>query len=160
MKHLRLLILLPLLLLLTGSVTTSHLMVIARKNAAAGGGGYDIEENFEGTGYENTWTTDAGSPAPDTSTAGLSLEGSDCLYLNGETAAVGAYTAFTATDNVYVYGMVRFEDVPTSFRRCDPWGFGSDCRRKPFLRDPYRGIFPEDPLWLYSFPATLTFFRR
>ena len=82
-------------------------------NAIVVGGGADVTENFEGAGYENAWTESVGSPNEDFSTTGLSLEGSQCLYLANAAGAIEAYTSFTASSKAYAFCMVRFEDLPT-----------------------------------------------
>jgi hypothetical protein len=82
-----------------------------------GGGGADVTENFEGTGTPAGWTVDSGSPNFDQATTGLSLEASQCLFIDGETGQEEASVSFTDTDDCYVYMMFRWEDLNTATRR-------------------------------------------
>lgn len=84
---------------------------------ASGGGGADVTENFEGTGYENSWTETFGAPAEDTATTGLSLEASQCLYLTAEAGAEETVVSFTASDSCFVYFLLRVATVPTGAGR-------------------------------------------
>src|SRR5688572_29234017 len=70
-------------------------------SAGGGGAGDLVSETFEGAGTPVGWTVGAGTPNFDQSTAGLSLQGSQCLYLQNEGGVNGAYVDFTASDNVY-----------------------------------------------------------
>jgi hypothetical protein len=85
--------------------------------AGGGGGGADVTENFEGAGYESAMIDDTGTPAEDTATTGLSLEASQCLYIDGNNGQEEAYVPFTASDNCYLYFMFRFEDMNSATRR-------------------------------------------
>jgi len=94
--------------------TASQAAAAAVAGGGGGGGGADVTENFEGTGYENSWTEATGAPDEDQDTTGLSLEASQCLYLPNAAGAVQAYTAFTSSSTAYAFCMVRFEDLPSS----------------------------------------------
>lgn len=104
-------------LFLVAALIGSGNRVVNRAGGGGGGGGPDISEDFEGTGTPAGWTVASGSPNFDQSTAGLSLAGSECLYIAGNSGALGAYVAFTPSDSCFVYFVMRFENNPTSFRR-------------------------------------------
>lgn len=74
--------------------------------ASGGGGGgytYFLTENFEATGYDTAgWSTFGGTPDPDYSTSGLSLEGSQCLHLN----AAASQISINKSD-IYGYFQIR-----------------------------------------------------
>lgn len=91
------------------------------KPATASGAAADATENFEGTGYELTWVEESGDANPDQSTSGLSLESSQCLYIDGNSNAEETYLAFTASDTAYLYMLFRFEDLNTGTRQ--QWAF-------------------------------------
>lgn len=86
-------------------LTARGLATKTKKAAAVGGGGgytYFLAENFEATGYDNAgWSNFGGSPDPDYSTAGLSLEGSQCLHLNSSAVI---YDSF---DKSVLYGYLQ-----------------------------------------------------
>ena len=82
--------------------------------AAAGGPSYLFEENFEGTGYENTWT-ESGTGTKDEDYATGPLEGSQSLRLvfashNGLTYA----TLPSSEGTLEWYFMVNFATLPAS----------------------------------------------
>ena len=110
-----------LLLLLVLPVTANSPMQFApfmrTSVAGGGGGGADLTENFEGAGYENSWTESFGTPVEDQDTTGLSLEASECLWLASSSVATETYVNFTASDNAYVYCMFRIEDLPSAADR-------------------------------------------
>jgi len=72
---------------------------------------YLINQNFEGTGYDNseTWTTSVGTPEPDYT--GVVLLGSQSLRstVNGE--AERARADFTGADTLYGYLLFRREGI-------------------------------------------------
>src|SRR5688572_17090673 len=76
-------------------------------SAGGGGGGFDVEENFEGAGTPAGFTSASGTPDYDQATTGLSLEASQCLRIDGNANQEEAYVAFTATDSVFAYFMMR-----------------------------------------------------
>lgn len=114
MKTLLCLTALLLTLACSGQGVRPGLLAASRRVASAGA---DVTENFEATGYDVTWTEAVGNPAEDTATTGLSLEGSQCVYLTTESAAAEAYTSFTASDNVYVFFQFRFNNLNTGGAR-------------------------------------------
>lgn len=70
----------------------------------SGGVEYLINQNFEGTGYDNgeTWTTDYGTPNPDYTTT--VLRGSQSLYLS----EAGIYSpSFTSSGTIYGHFLFR-----------------------------------------------------
>lgn len=85
--------------------------------AAGGGGGADVTENFEAPGYQTAFVNVSGSPLSSNSTAGLSLEANFCLYIDGNNNQEEAYVEFPASDTVYLFMMIRFEDLPSGSRR-------------------------------------------
>lgn len=88
--------------------------------AGGGGGGgatYLLQENFEATGspgYDTSTWTEAGSPDENTSTSGLSLQASECLYFN-PAAATWSTTSptYTAQSTAYAYFLIRFSALPS-----------------------------------------------
>lgn len=62
---------------------------------------YLVKQGFEGTGYDNseTWTTGAGSPNADGTTA---FVGAQSLHIDTTAAAENAYTSFTSRSNAWV----------------------------------------------------------
>lgn len=68
---------------------------------------YLINQNFEGTGYDNseTWTTSTGSPNADYTTT--ALLGSQSLLANTATTAARARADFTNNDNLWGYFLFR-----------------------------------------------------
>lgn len=85
--------------------------------AAAGGGGADASENFEPSTYQLSWVEESGNANPDQATTGLSLEGSECLFVNAESETDETYLAFTASDTAYAYFLMRVENEWTAERR-------------------------------------------
>lgn len=70
---------------------------------------YLLSENFEGTGYENSWTeTGTGTQDEDYSTSGLSLEGSQCLRLAATAQTLITSSTFTAQSTAWAYFLFRF----------------------------------------------------
>lgn len=81
------------------------------------GSSYILRENFETptTGYENSWDVGPATVTPNFSTAGLSLEGSQCLRLVAATARPGITNTFTAAlDTVEAYWLYRMDSIPTA----------------------------------------------
>jgi hypothetical protein len=81
---------------------------------AAGGIAYLLEENFEGTGYENTWT-ETGTPDEDYSTTGLSMQGSQCVRFNATETYI-THTLPSAYSPIEVYFQLRFAAWPSPAR--------------------------------------------
>lgn len=66
-----------------------------------GGSSFLLEEGFEGTGYENTWTAaGTGTVDPDESTTVIS--GSQSLHINLVSQTGSTYSDFTAQSSVFV----------------------------------------------------------
>lgn len=88
------------------------------KNIATAGGGatYLINQNFEGTGYDNseTWT-ESGTGTLDEDYTGVVLQGSQSFRYN-PTAQIGRTISptFAAQTDVWYYFMVQFVSLPTS----------------------------------------------
>lgn len=83
---------------------------------------YVLNQNFEGTGYDNseTWYTD-GDVNADFSTSGLSMEGSQCLELYANTVAsdsiISAFNPSTPLSTAYAYFLFRVTVLPTTITR-------------------------------------------
>jgi hypothetical protein len=80
------------------------------------GTSYDFEENFENTGYENSWTeAGTGTIDEDYSTSGLGLEGSQCLRLAASAQAPRATSAnWTALPDMWFYLLLRPLTLPSA----------------------------------------------
>lgn len=100
-----------------GAVSEANIKAVGGVDNTAAGGGNLVTENFEGTGAPSGWATSAGTIQYDHATTALSLEASECLYITAEAGAEQAYVAFTDSDAVYAYFMMRVEDVPTGSGR-------------------------------------------
>ena len=79
---------------------------------------YLINQNFEGTGYDNseTWTeAGSGTIDEDYSSSGLGMQGSQCLRL-ALTAQTGRATSpsFTGQTDVWAYALLRIVSLPSS----------------------------------------------
>lgn len=73
----------------------------------ASAGGFIHENGFEAQSDDDDWTADAGSPDLDYSTAGLSLEGSECAELSPSEAIT---IDVTTTGEIYTVWMFRLDD--------------------------------------------------
>jgi hypothetical protein len=101
------------------SLQASHPAMMARqvKVPAGGGGGptYLLQENFEGTGYELSWTEAAGTPDEDYATAPAPLAGSHSLRLDGTSVTQRADSpAFATTTDLWVYMLFNPTTLPGS----------------------------------------------
>lgn len=84
---------------------------------AAAGITYLIEENFEGSGVPSNWYDGGG--LPDTSTSGLSMEGSECVSnVSGAKVLIAAYPTPFSEAEIWIRFRVRFtEDTAGYFCR-------------------------------------------
>lgn len=80
------------------------------------GTSYLFEENFEGTGYENTWTeAGTGTIDEDYSTSGLGLEGSQCFRLAASAQTPRSTSEnWTAQADMWFYMMFRPVSLPSA----------------------------------------------
>lgn len=80
--------------------------------AAAGGGAtYLFQESFEGTGYENSWTEDLGTPNED-DTSPVAY-GSQSLNINAINQRITLNTTWTAPSTAYCFGAIYFTSDAT-----------------------------------------------
>lgn len=105
--------------------------------SSGGGGGisYLVNQNFEGTGYDNseTWTESSPGPNPDYTTSPAPLHGSQSLRFFDTTHNVSTYTTFTANGDIYGHLMVRWTALPSSSIQFVRIGDGSGTQQG-FLR--------------------------
>ena len=82
----------------------------------AAGASYLFQENFEVTGYENTWTEGGtGTVDEDYSTSGLGLEGSKCLRLEAAAQSPRATSDnWSAQSDLWFYVLVRPVSLPAA----------------------------------------------
>lgn len=110
-----------------GRVQQAHKAVIAAKNGAGGGScsenctGYDVCENFEGTGTPSGWTVSSTGTTVDFDYTTSPLRGSQSLALQGSanTTSTVYYTVvgdFTAASDHWVHFLYSY---PTT-----PWAIG------------------------------------
>ena len=80
------------------------------------GTSYPFQENFENTGYENSWTeAGTGTIDEDYSTSGLGLEGSQCLRLAASAQTPRTTSAnWTALPDMWFYLLLRPLTLPSS----------------------------------------------
>ncbi len=86
------------------------------KTSGGGGPSYLVNQNFEGTGYDNgeTWTS-AGGGTVNADYATNPIVGSQSLYITG--TATSTYRSFSAQDSVFGFARVRFETYDTGGNR-------------------------------------------
>lgn len=95
------------LLLLTCLVAEAQVYLphrrLAFRKVASGGAApsYLFQENFEGAGYENSWT-EAGAGTIDEDNTAVVIAGSESLDINCSSAAGSAFISFTAADTIFV----------------------------------------------------------
>jgi hypothetical protein len=121
-----------LLVLLTGCVVAVFVSAQAfpptdvawmgAQNVSSGGAtppSYLLDETFEtNPGYDNAGWVESGTVDEDFSTAGLSLDGSECLKLDSTGGSdASAYNTNTASSSVCLYFKTRFETMPDSTGR-------------------------------------------
>jgi hypothetical protein len=82
-----------------------------RKAFRSSGSSFLIEEGFEGTGFENTWTK-AGTGTVDEDQTTIVIAGSQSLHINLASQTGNAYTAFTAQGSLFA--KFRFRVASTS----------------------------------------------
>lgn len=85
----------------------------------AAGATYLVNQNFEGTGYDNgeTWSEYVGSGATvneDYATSPAPLAGAQSLYVVGGSDAGETYTSFSSSGTIHVRMMIRFTAQTTS----------------------------------------------
>jgi hypothetical protein len=96
------------------AISSAGLLINPYRFAAPGGGGpsYLINQNFEGTGYDNgeTWTSFAGGGTidPDYTTSPIVGSQSLRIVVTGANQAA-SYTQFTGTDTPYIYCRFRLD---------------------------------------------------
>jgi hypothetical protein len=72
-----------------------------------GGGTYLLEEGFEGTGYENTWTEGGtASPNEDYATSPAPLVGSQSLFLDSGTSSFTGHTLASTHSELWLFGRI------------------------------------------------------
>lgn len=86
-------------------------------SGAGGGGGptWLLQEDFEGTGYENSWS-EAGTTTPDEdfSTSGLGLPGSQCLRINTTGTGNSTHTLAAGHQTMEVYFQIYITTLFTA----------------------------------------------
>jgi hypothetical protein len=82
-----------------------------------GASGPDVTENFDGAGYQTSWTEVTGNANEDYATAPAPLEGTQSLYMQTEAAQQEVRKSFTASDTVYVYMLFRSTTLPAGLRQ-------------------------------------------
>jgi len=84
----------------------SNLATVAAATPPASGSSLLLEEGFEGTGYENTWTA-AGTGTVDPDEASTVIAGSQSLHINLVSQTGSTYSAYSATGTVFVKFRLR-----------------------------------------------------
>ena len=87
--------------------------------AASPAASYLVNQNFEGTGYDNgeTWTEYVGTGATvneDYATSPAPLAGEQSLYVVGGSDDGETYTSFSSSGTIHVRMMIRFTAQTTS----------------------------------------------
>ena len=78
----------------------SNVATVAAATPPASGSSFLLQEGFEGTGYENSWTESATGTVDEDHT-GTVITGSQSLQINLAAQNGSAYASFTATNDVY-----------------------------------------------------------
>lgn len=84
----------------------SNVATVAAATPPAGGSSFLLQEGFEGTGYENTWTA-AGAGTVDADETSTVITGSQSLHIALVSQTGSTYADFTAQSSVFVKLRIR-----------------------------------------------------